>query len=117
MFFKRLYFDDAYVAQRIKDDDILWKTTEKNLYYSYKNQNCILPTICGCGFFALLEGGFIGIIFVLLIAKFYCDYNNMTLDINPQIRKSREGYKNLYYNKEAQAQIEMYKEKWKQGIY
>lgn len=102
MFFKRLNFDHEYVLQRTKDNDDFWNFPEKNLYYSIDNQKCILPAIFGCGFFGLCGvKGIVGIIFVLIIAKFYCEYNNMKLDINPRIVKDRIAYRNLYYNESA----------------
>lgn len=119
MFFKRINFDHDYVLQRTKDNDGFWNTSEKNLYYSISNQKPIIPVtiIFGCGFFFLCgTEGIVGIIFVLLFVKLYCDYNNLKLDIDPRIVKQRNAYKNLYYNKEAQSVINGYKEKWRNGI-
>ena len=100
MFFKRVNFDYDYVLQRTKENDDYWNFPEKNLYYSVENPNCILPSICGCIFFGLCGvEGIIGIVFVLLIAKLYCDYNNLKLDINPNIVKQRQANKEYWIRK------------------
>lgn len=83
--------DEKYIEERKRNND--WILYEKNLYYSIKNENYIIPTILICAFLALTYYGIVKIIIVLAFVYYLCWSNNRELDNSPSILKRREEYK------------------------
>lgn len=98
MAFMARNIDYDYVNKRINENDGFWKNDEKKLYYSYKNENYIIPTILldiVCFFSGGFVEGTVGIILVTLGALAMCHNNNVALDNNPDILKQRKLYREI----------------------
>lgn len=98
MAFMTRNIDYDYVNKRINENDGFWKNDEKKLYYSYKNENYIIPTILldiVCFFSGGFVEGTVGIILVTLGALAMCHNNNVALDNNPDILKQRKLYREI----------------------
>lgn len=98
MAFMARNIDYDYVNKRINKNDIWWRSHEKKLYYSYKNENYIIPTILldiVCFFSGGFVEGTVGIILVTLGALAMCHNNNVALDNNPDILKQRMYARNV----------------------
>lgn len=82
--------DHEYIAKMQAKNDLAWKSSEKFLYYSYKNDSYIIPTAVACFLIFFVKGGIIGVFMILAFVRFLCWKNNHELDTDPNVRKRRE---------------------------
>lgn len=94
LLFGRFNFNEGYVAAMMKRNDITWQTSEKHLYYSYKNSNWILPSIligafcCICSWEAIL----LYLLEWLPFVYINCHWNNLKLDADKRVVSDRFDY-------------------------
>ena len=84
--------DYEYVAKREAENDKYWINYEKDFYYYKYNENYILPTILFCVialFTSPIYIGIFGCIVLVIGALFLCHCNNLNLDNNPSVQKTR----------------------------
>lgn len=82
--------DYEYVYKQQAKNDETWQKREKNLYYSVKNKDYIIPSLLGCVFFGILDGGLAGVILILAFDWWLCDFNNKELDKWKTVLEERE---------------------------
>ena len=90
--------DEKYIAHVKSLNDHMWRTKERGLYYSYKNQEYVIPTflICVVIFFTNpMYLAITGIIMFVLGALYLCHCNNVELDKSEWVQKEREYCKNF----------------------
>lgn len=93
--------DINYINEQKMKNDWLWQQTEKYLYYSYKNQNYILPTLIASFFLIFTKGGFYCVALIIIFDIYLCYKNNRELDNDPATLKKRKairGYREKYMN-------------------
>lgn len=90
--------DYDYVEHVKALNDWMWKDTEKRLYYSYKNQEYVIPTflICVVIFFTNpIHLAITGIVMFILGALYLCHCNNVELDNSEWVKEKREFCKRM----------------------
>ena len=90
--------DNNYINIQKTKNDWLWRQKEKRLYYSYKNENYIIPTILFCFFLLFIQGGIVGIILLLSYIFYLCYKNNKELDNDYNILKKKKKIKKYRMN-------------------
>ncbi len=94
MFKRRM--DVNYVNYISSLNDATWRNDEKRLYYSYKNEDYIIPTFLICVVALFTNPPFVGVCWCILIvlgALFLCHLNNLELDKSQWILNKREFYR------------------------
>lgn len=96
--------DKNYIRKQKLKNDSLWSRWEKRLYFSYKNEKYIVPTVFICLFFMLCEGGVIYCIFVVCVVRILCYLNNKELDFSIDIqekRRAKREYRRKYMGEDV----------------
>lgn len=88
--------DYNYVNIRKSENDYRWKQNEKNLYYSYKNDNYVIATILICVLSLFTKGSIICSLIAFCVFLYLCHIANIELDKSDNIIKMREEYKKMW---------------------